>query len=180
MSSVKPALKKAEKKNITKKRVRIDLGKNIKIDDSPDYDPKSPRTKNELWEDPALYEHNHKDPQVKQEKKEEKKRIQKSIEEEHKFLRARKSTPILAATIARGRFKTGSPRSPRTSSTVDVITALRTKNGIPRIPKKETPSATETRSAERKKGIVQSLRESFSGLFRKKKGGKRTRKNKRN
>jgi hypothetical protein len=168
--------KRAALKNGTKKRVKIDTNKNTVSDFVPDYDARSPRTKSEHWEDPDLYEHNHKDPQVKKERREEKERIKKSIEKEHKFMKARKSTPALAATIARGRFKTGSPRSPRPSTT-DVISALRTKNGIPKL---ETPSATETRSAERKKGIVQSLRDSFSSLFGKKKGGRRTRKNKRN
>jgi hypothetical protein len=178
MSAKRPTLKKNTEKG-TKKRVKIDTNKNTVSDFVPDYDARSPRTKSEHWEDPALYEHNHKDPQVKKERREEKERIKKSIEKEHKFMKARKSTPVLAATIARGRFKTGSPRSPRPrpSTSSDVISALRTTNGIPKL---ETPSATESRSAERKKGIVQSLRESFSGLFGKKKGGRKTQKNKRN
>jgi hypothetical protein len=172
MSAKRPALKKNTKSG-TKKRVIIDTNKNTVSDFVPDYDARSPRTKSEHWEDPNLYEHNHKDPQVKKERREEKERIKKSIENEHKFMKARKSAPVLAATIARGRFKTGSPRSPRPSKSTssDVISALRTKNGIPKL---------ETRSAERKKGIVQSLRESFSSLFGKKKGGRKTYKNKRN
>jgi hypothetical protein len=163
MSSKKSALKKGNAK--TKKRVTINIDKNEGfINDKPD--PITPRSKSQRWADPRDYEINR---HIARREKYD------AAAKERAFLRARKNVPIMAAQIARGRFRTGSPPSPRPEGTIQ----LRRGTPVPRPMQQHSQRRGTWRDnvGERPKGPISSMVSSVFRFFGR--GGRKTRKNRR-
>jgi hypothetical protein len=158
MSSRKSALKKGNSK--TKKRVTINTDKDEGfINDKPH--PITPRSRSQRWADPKDYEINR--VIARREKQAEK-------DKGEKVLRARKNVPFLAAQIARGRLKTGSPPSPRPN-----VIQLRRGTPVPRPMRHHT--TWRDNDGERPRGPVTSVVGSIFRFFGR--GGRKTRKNRR-
>lgn len=156
MSTRKSALKKSPK-NKTKKSVVFNPTLNEVANDNPE--PITPRSKAERWrtrreQDISMHE-------ASVERRQERERAAS-------LARARRNVPEIAATIARGRFRTGSPPSPRGQ---DVIQLRRA----------EPVRAANVQQAinQQRQGIIPRMVGSVFRFFRGRRGGKATRKNRR-
>lgn len=142
--------------NKTKKRVEINP---IPSYSDKDPDPITPRTRAELWSTTADEKNNR----LKLRKKKE------------DFERARRNAPAIAARVARGRFKTGSPPSPPREGDINIPRTTNSRRINPVV----RPQIHHQLAAPRPEGgpIARSVR-SFLSIFRRR-GGKATRKNRR-
>jgi len=135
----------------TQKRVVINTDKNEGYIQQPH--PLTPRTRKNLWTDPSEANKNRADVKHK-----------KTL-----FLKARQTAPKVAATIARGRFKTGSPPSPKSGDFIQL------KRGIPVVSLHD--EGKTWREVNGSKGVIPNMVGSVFRFFGKK-GGRKTRKNK--
>jgi len=156
--ATRSALKKhssGSKKNKTKKHVFINPTFNEIVEDNPH--PITPRNKSDRWTTSV-------DEKLAREEVRNKKT---------RFIRARKEVPGLAAMTAIRKFNIKSHSSPDKDDIIEV------KRSLPVLSPRKSESRLRKNTGERKKenGIIPGLVSSVFGFFRGKKGGKRTRKN---
>ena len=158
--ATRSALKKhssGSKKNKTKKHVFINPTFNEIVEDNPH--PITPRNKSDRWTTSV-------DEKLAREEVRNKKT---------RFIRARKEVPGLAAMSAIRKFNIKTHSSPDKQKD-DIIEV---KRNLPVLSPRKSESTWRKNTDERKKekGIIPRLVSSVFGFFRGKKGGKKTRKN---
>ena len=146
-----PILKTSGSRSKTQKRVVINTDMNEGYIQTPH--PLTPRTRKNLWTHPSEASKNR-----------EYVKHKKTL-----FLKARQTAPKVAATIARGRYKTGSPPSPKSEDFIQL------KRGAPVVSLQH--EGKTWREVEGSKGIIPNMVGSVFRFFGKK-GGRKTRKNK--